>query len=263
MGLGWVEVGGKERLYAPTKHKDCCSAAFAIGRSFCNGEFGGRPAGCRNKGSGLCLRSPFRTRPLGKIGRAIIFSGLVSTAACQAVPTKSSDTYEMPACARPQPQSQRTFKVFFDQHKAVVTPRGLKIIQEFAKEFSIYSDLDVFIEAGTDTSEVLSRDHKLDLRRGEAIAQLLRQFCKPSDVRIHVVAMGTRDLLVPTPPRTPEPQNRGATLFTRGGEQVRPSVLQSECLSWLREHQCGPQVSDAQRAICLKVKSITGAFSPI
>ena len=197
-----------------------------------------------------------------KIISAMALACLITTAACKPISPWSSRTYELPPCAQPQPVPQRSYMVFFDQHSAVVTPRGIKIIQQFDTEFSIFSDLDVFIEASTDTSEGSARDRGLDMRRGEAIARLIKQFGISSDSRIHIVAVGTKSPLVPTPPLTPEPQNRSAILFTRGGKQTRPDALQSECLSWLREHQCGTQVSDAQRSICVKVQGVAGAFSP-
>jgi len=202
------------------------------------------------------------TNQMIRIIRALTMAGLMTAAACQAIPATSSQIYALPPCAQPQPVPQRSYMVFFDQHSAVITPRGIKIIQEFGQEFSIYSDLDVFIEAGKDTSEISARDRGLDMRRGTAVAQLIKQLGTLPGSRFHIIGTGTKSLLLPTPPQTPEPQNRSATLFTRGGKQIRPTTLQSECLSWLREHPCGPRVSDAQRAICLKVEGVTGGCSP-
>jgi outer membrane protein OmpA-like peptidoglycan-associated protein len=196
-----------------------------------------------------------------KIIPAMTLACLITIAACKSISPKSSPVYELPPCAQPQPVPQRSYIVFFDQHSAVVTPRGTRIIQQFDNEFSIFSDLDVFIEASTDTSETSHRDRGLDMRRGEAVARLIKQFGISSDSRIHIVAIGTKSPLVPTPPLTPEPQNRSAILFARGGKQIRPDTLQSECLSWLREHQCGPQVSDAQKSVCVQVQGVAGAFS--
>ena len=202
------------------------------------------------------------TNQMIRIVRAVTMAGLITSAACQAIPATSSQIYALPRCAQPQPVSDRSYRVFFDQHSAVITPRGLTTIQAFSREFSIYSDLDVFIEASVDTSEVSARDRGLDLRRGRAVAHLIKQLGIASDSRVHIIGAGTTSFLVPTPPQTPEPQNRSATLFTRGGKQMRPTALQSECLSWLREHRCGPGVSDAQQAICLKVEGVTDGFGP-
>jgi hypothetical protein len=152
--------------------------------------------------------------------------------------------------------------VFFDQHSDVVRPRFDPIISEFVNSLSDYADLTISLVASTDTSEVLPRDRTLDQRRGQSVERVMRENGIATDAKIRIMPKGAKNLLVPTPPLTVEPQDRVVWLAFEGGRQIRPTAWQADCMAWLRTHRCDPQMSAAQAAICNQVDKVAHEFTP-
>lgn len=187
---------------------------------------------------------------------------LLAANGCHPVAEPIAKSVKLPYCAGPRRTESRTYMVFFDQHSAVVGVRSKTVIEGFVasleRERSYYDEIATTIIPGKDTSEVLSRDRGLDLRRGQAIERLLRSLAPYA--RIDIRPHGTDHSPLPTDAFTPEPQNRSAYLIFVGGKQIRPFAWQADCMDWLRSHHCDTALDAAQTAVCKQVEKVAHEF---
>ena len=177
---------------------------------------------CRNAGA---LRLKFggvvwagglqATHPTALMARRVSAAvAVLVVAGCYAEPTLVRKVPDpVPQCALPQPVAQRSYIVFFDRHSDVISDRGAAILREFVNFLKPFGNLKIRILANTDASETLQRDHGLDVRRGQAVARMIRDIGIPRDSSIDVEGYGSRAPLLPTPPGVAEPQNRYVTLI--------------------------------------------------
>jgi outer membrane protein OmpA-like peptidoglycan-associated protein/outer membrane protein W len=109
--------------------------------------------------------------------------------------------------AAPAPAPAKTYLVFFDWDKAVLTPRATQIIAEAASDSKTTSVTTIAVNGYTDTSGTPNYNLGLSVRRAKAVeAQLVADGVPESEIETH--GYGETHLLVPTGPGVREPQNR-------------------------------------------------------
>jgi outer membrane protein OmpA-like peptidoglycan-associated protein/outer membrane protein W len=112
-----------------------------------------------------------------------------------------------PQPAPPAPPIAKTYLVFFDWDKSVLTPRATQIIAEAASDSKTAGTTVLSVSGYTDTSGTPKYNQGLSLRRAKAVAgQLVTDGVPAGEIEIH--AYGETHLLVPTGPGVREPQNR-------------------------------------------------------
>ncbi|WP_297370009.1 OmpA family protein [Acidocella sp.] len=112
----------------------------------------------------------------------------------------------MPVAA-PAPAPAKTYLVFFDWDKAVLTPKATQIIAEAAADSKTQNVTTLNVSGYTDTSGTAVYNQGLSERRAKAVAgKLVADGVPASEIEIH--AYGETHLLVPTGPNVREPQNR-------------------------------------------------------
>jgi len=112
-----------------------------------------------------------------------------------------------PEAAAPAPAPARTYLVFFDWDKSVLTPRALTIISQAASDSKTGGTTTIDVSGYTDTSGTPTYNQGLSERRATAVAgQLVADGVPASEIETH--AYGETHLLVPTGPGVREPQNR-------------------------------------------------------
>ncbi len=112
----------------------------------------------------------------------------------------------MPVAA-PAPAPAKTYLVFFDWDKAVLTPRATQIIAEAAADSKTQNVTTLNVSGYTDTSGTVVYNQGLSERRAKAVAaKLVDDGVPAAEIEIH--AYGETHLLVPTGPNVREPQNR-------------------------------------------------------
>jgi outer membrane protein OmpA-like peptidoglycan-associated protein len=112
-----------------------------------------------------------------------------------------------PPAAPPAPPIAKTYLVFFDWDKSVLTPRATQIIAEAASDSKTAGTTVLSVSGYTDTSGTPKYNQGLSLRRAKAVAgQLVTDGVPAGEIEIH--AYGETHLLVPTGPGVREPQNR-------------------------------------------------------
>jgi len=109
--------------------------------------------------------------------------------------------------AAPAPAPARTYLVFFDWDKAVITPRATDIIADAANASHSTTVTQLKVNGYTDSSGPAGYNMKLSLRRANNVAALLVADGVPKN-EIVIKGFGETHLLVPTGPNVREPQNR-------------------------------------------------------
>jgi outer membrane protein OmpA-like peptidoglycan-associated protein len=112
-----------------------------------------------------------------------------------------------PMAAAPAPAPAKTYLVFFDWDKSILTPRATQIIAEAASDSKTTAVTTINVSGYTDTSGTPVYNQGLSERRAKAVAaQLVTDGVPASAIETH--AYGETHLLVPTGPGVREPQNR-------------------------------------------------------
>ena len=120
----------------------------------------------------------------------------------------------------PAPAPARTYLVFFDWDRAVLTPRAREIVAEAAANSTHVATTTIEVDGYADTSHALPGDRgraynlQLSLRRADAVRTELVHDGVPSNV-IDVHGFGDTKLLVPTGPDVREPQNRRVEIILK------------------------------------------------
>ena len=116
-----------------------------------------------------------------------------------------------PPAAAPTPAPvmpiARSFLVFFDFDKSVITPEAQKIIEQAATAANTTRTVTIQLTGHTDTVGTVAYNMALSLRRGEAVKAALVKLGIPA-AEISVVGKGKSEPLVPTGDGVREPQNR-------------------------------------------------------
>jgi outer membrane protein OmpA-like peptidoglycan-associated protein len=101
----------------------------------------------------------------------------------------------------------RSYLVFFDWDKAVLTTRARQIIHEAADNSTKVQYTKIEVNGYTDTSGTPQYNQGLSIRRAQAVASELGRDGVPR-AAISIQGFGETHLLVPTGPGVREPQNR-------------------------------------------------------
>jgi outer membrane protein OmpA-like peptidoglycan-associated protein len=114
-----------------------------------------------------------------------------------------------PSAPTPVPVAQpaRSYLVFFDWDRAVLTTRARQIIQDAADNSTKVHYTKIEVNGYTDTSGTPQYNQGLSIRRAQAVASELVRDGVPR-AAISIQGFGETHLLVPTGPGVREPQNR-------------------------------------------------------
>lgn len=107
----------------------------------------------------------------------------------------------------PMANEQDRYQVFFDFAAYQIDPIARQIIAEAAKAIAQSKSTNIVVIGHTDRAGSTDFNMALSSRRAEMVKRALVEFGIPAD-RIHAVAQGESDLLVPTADGVREPQNR-------------------------------------------------------
>jgi OmpA-OmpF porin, OOP family len=108
--------------------------------------------------------------------------------------------------------------VDFATGSAQLTPQAITTLDQLGKALKS-SELASYrfrIEGHTDTVGAAAYNKALSERRAEAVVQYLTHRFGLQPERLEAVGLGETDLLVPTPPQTPEPRNRRVEVVNLG-----------------------------------------------
>ena len=176
---------------------------------------------------------------------------VVTLAACnqQSLPeptsTRLTSSTALPSCTADRMIHRDFFgpsPLYFDSHSAELTARTLQMLGRLTDARRNGNQFDLIVEGNTDTNETTSADHTLSVRRAEAVKNYLVQ--QKLDGRlIKASGNGATRLLVPTPPNTPEPQNRPVDIVIEDitGPDSRVDNDRRECADWISESCIGKQ----------------------
>ncbi len=124
--------------------------------------------------------------------------------------------YVPPPVAAPAPALARSYMVFFDFNKSDLTPEAVSIVDKAAANAGPAKVTQLTVTGHTDTVGSDTYNMRLSRRRAESVAAQLEKDGIPAG-EIEIVAMGKRDLLVPTKDGVREPQNRRVQIVYSGG----------------------------------------------
>jgi OOP family OmpA-OmpF porin len=118
------------------------------------------------------------------------------------------------AAAVPASPISRSYLVFFDWDKAVLTERARQIVAEAAANSTKVQYTRIEVNGYTDTSGTPKYNQGLSVRRARAVAAELVKDGVPSSA-ISIQGFGETHLLVPTGDGVREPQNRRVEIILR------------------------------------------------
>jgi outer membrane protein OmpA-like peptidoglycan-associated protein len=138
--------------------------------------------------------------------------------ASSAAPAASAPAAAMPLSSSDVAAPNANLAVDFQTGSAELTPQARATLDQLGKaltspELAAYT----FKIAGhTDTVGDPSVNQSLSDQRAEAVKSYLEAKFGISDTRLQAVGLGESDLLVPTPPQTPEQRNRRVQIINLG-----------------------------------------------
>ena len=116
--------------------------------------------------------------------------------------------------AVPASAPSRSYLVFFDWDKAILSDRARQIIKDAADNSSKVQYTRIEVNGYTDTSGTKQYNQGLSVRRAQAVqAELVRNGVPANAITIQ--GFGDTKLLVPTGPGVREPQNRRVEIIIR------------------------------------------------
>jgi len=119
-----------------------------------------------------------------------------------------------PAAEVPPSPASRSYLVFFDWDKAVLTERARQIVAEAASNSTKVQYTKLEVNGYTDTSGTPRYNQGLSVRRAQAVAAELVKDGVPRSA-IAIQGFGETHLLVPTAAGVREPQNRRVEIIIR------------------------------------------------
>jgi len=108
--------------------------------------------------------------------------------------------------------------VVFETGSANLTPQATAVLDHLGEALTSaqLADYRFKIIGHTDTTGTQAANQTLSEQRAEAVKSYLQTKFGVSDARLEAVGDGESDLLVPTPPQTPELQNRRVQIVNIG-----------------------------------------------
>ena len=114
----------------------------------------------------------------------------------------------------PAPAEARSFLVFFDWDKSVLTERARQVVREAANASQKVQTTHIEVNGYTDTSGSAAYNKALSLRRAQTVAaELVKDGV--AKTAIHIEGFGESNPLVPTGKDVREPQNRRVEIHLR------------------------------------------------
>ncbi len=114
----------------------------------------------------------------------------------------------------PAPAPARTYLIFFDWNKSILTDRARQIIAEAASASTQVSETRIEVNGYTDLSGTAQYNQGLSVRRANAVAAELVRLGVPRTA-ISIRGFGESNPLVPTANGVREPQNRRVEIILR------------------------------------------------
>jgi outer membrane protein OmpA-like peptidoglycan-associated protein len=111
-----------------------------------------------------------------------------------------------------------TLYVLFNTGSAELTPSGIETLDRLGQALSssALASYRFRIEGHTDTVGTDGYNMELSQQRAAAVSAYLEKKFGLQAARLEVVGVGTKNLIVATPPQTPEPRNRGVKVVNLG-----------------------------------------------
>jgi outer membrane protein OmpA-like peptidoglycan-associated protein len=108
--------------------------------------------------------------------------------------------------------------VDFQSGSANLTPQAMATLDQLGKALTSpqLSAYNFKIAGHTDTVGDASTNQSLSEQRAQAVKSYLETKFGVSDTRLQAVGLGENDLLIPTPPQTPEQRNRRVQIINLG-----------------------------------------------
>ncbi len=139
-----------------------------------------------------------------KLGTMIDQSALIGVRYAFGIQPPPSPPAAAPA---PAPAASRSFLVFFDWDKSVLTERARQVVREAANASQKTQTTHIEVNGYTDSSGTPAYNKSLSLRRAQAVAgELVKDGVAKEAIRIE--GFGESNPLVPTTAGAREPQNR-------------------------------------------------------
>lgn len=113
-----------------------------------------------------------------------------------------------------RPKAPRSYRLYFETGRAVLTAASQTAIPEILAEVSKYPAPEIFIVGHTDTVGSDEDNVALGLSRARRVADMM---AKGSIIphRVTIDSFGEKHPLIPTPDDTPEPRNRRVEVTVR------------------------------------------------
>jgi OOP family OmpA-OmpF porin len=121
-----------------------------------------------------------------------------------------------PAAAAPAPvaAAARSYLVFFDWDKSILTDRARSIVADAAQTSAKVQTTRIEVNGNADTSGTPAYNQGLAMRRAQSVAaELVKNGVKKEQIAI--LSFGDTHLLVPTGPGVREPQNRRVEIILK------------------------------------------------
>jgi outer membrane protein OmpA-like peptidoglycan-associated protein len=148
-----------------------------------------------------------------KLGNDFNHSLLIGLRYNFGAPPAAAPAAPMPV-ASPAPAASRSYLVFFDWDKAVLTERARAIVKEAAENSSRVQVTRIEVNGYTDTSGTPTYNQDLSVRRARNVAGELVRNGVPQNA-IDIKGLGEKNLLVQTGAGVREPQNRRVEIIIR------------------------------------------------
>lgn len=139
-----------------------------------------------------------------KLGTMIDQSALIGVRYAFGIQPPPSPPATAPA---PAPAASRSFLVFFDWDKSVLTERARQVVREAANASQRTQTTHIEVNGYTDSSGTPAYNKSLSLRRAQVVAGELVKDGVAKEA-IHIEGFGETNPLVPTAKGAREPQNR-------------------------------------------------------
>ena len=125
----------------------------------------------------------------------ILLVGIVFTSACAQLKVLALETSNLPYCAKPRPDIDLAYIVFFGQHSDQLTDRAKAILNEFSISWVKDRVYNLEIYGHIDTSELQPGDHGLGKRRAAAVRAFLQRAGVPDRVIVEYDLAATQPLV--------------------------------------------------------------------
>jgi outer membrane protein OmpA-like peptidoglycan-associated protein len=157
-------------------------------------------------------------KPLGPDSSAPTPASPMNQPAAMNMPTPANPAPTQPAPAPDMSAPSANLAVDFATGSATLTPRAMATLDELGKALTSpqLAAYNFKIAGHTDTVGDSATNQSLSEARAQAVKSYLETKYGVADSRLQAVGLGETDLLVPTPPNTPNQMNRRVQIINLG-----------------------------------------------